>query len=140
MRWLSLMYLHSKSPESETTTVPVCLRASRAVVMVVVMVVDEDMSGSGGGLIRAEMISDYTGGPRLPPRTGAYSGWTLSPTVAPSPPLSASRPLWKINNGCPVLGPKCPGQRVTTANDAYMTRAVPGQFPKFHRPPSPFQL
>lgn len=47
--------------------------------MVVVMVVDEDMSGSGGGLIRAEMISDYTGGPRLPPRTGAYSGWTLSP-------------------------------------------------------------
>lgn len=30
------LYPHSKSPESETTTVPVCLRASREVVMVAV--------------------------------------------------------------------------------------------------------
>ncbi len=45
------MYLHSKSPESDTTTVPDCLSWSREldIVMVDGLVVVEEIGGSGGG-------------------------------------------------------------------------------------------
>ena len=43
-----MLYSHSKSPESETTTVPVCLRKSSEVVMVVCRRVEEWDSVAGG--------------------------------------------------------------------------------------------
>jgi hypothetical protein len=52
-----LVNIHSKSPESETTTVPVCLRRSRDVVMMVVK--NRVICGLGYDLLIDYMMS-YT--------------------------------------------------------------------------------
>lgn len=79
---------HSKSPESETTTVPVCLRASREVVMVegqgrlLTLAQEGVYKGGGKELSQSEIIDSCSSGPcaPFPPTTNRTLVLSRSPT------------------------------------------------------------
>lgn len=78
---------HSKSPESETTTVPVCLRASREVVMVegqgrlLTLAQEGVYKGGGKELSQSEIIDSCSSGPCAPfPPTTNRTLLSRSPT------------------------------------------------------------